>query len=82
MERPFCLLPLMIRSKYHPILYVMLFALMNLPGSCSILAGFIAGYLFVYGVLSWMMISKEFGTWFEEKFLCCVSDNKSFVRQN
>lgn len=75
MERPFCFCPFVLKSKYHPILYVLLFAVMNFPGSCSIIAGFLTGYLFVFGVLSCLMFSREFGVWFEEKFLCCVSEN-------
>jgi membrane associated rhomboid family serine protease len=82
MERAFCFCPFVLPSKYHPLLYVLLFAVMNLPGSCSIIAGFLTGYLFVFGVLSCFQIGKTFGTWFEETFLCCVSGTSSFVKQS
>jgi len=61
---------------------MILFGLMNFPGSCSILAGFLVGYLFVFGVLSFCMVSKVLAEWFEEKFLCCVKDNQNFVKQS
>jgi membrane associated rhomboid family serine protease len=58
-EMKFCCFPCGLKAKYHPWIYIIIFAIINPYGAVSLVAGFFIGHLYVYGVLSWIQITDE-----------------------
>lgn len=79
----FCCCPFAFPAKYHPWIYILIFCIINPPGSVSMVAGFIVGYLYVFKALAWFQISDAMAHSLEESFLfACCSDHSTFIKVN
>jgi len=77
----FCCCPFALKAKYHPWIYIVLFTVINPFGSLALISGFIVGYLYHFGALSWLQITDGCAKSLEDSFLfSCCRDHSTFIR--
>ncbi len=79
-ERNFCFFPCGFKSKYHPWVFLLIFAVLSFQGVVSVFAGLLTGYLFVCNILGCLLPSAATAESLQNCLCACFMGNSKFVK--